>query len=196
MAIGCVVCMESKAAAAFPGSPLTDRCNHAPRTCLECVSGSIRTHIESGLSTDVPCPECTGIMSSADIQRYADSKTRQRYDELRLYRVVEEDEDFIWCSAGCGSGQIHEDGLAQPIVKCASCGCKTCFLCKVPWHVGLTCDEWSSLVAASAADDTSAQTLLQRAEELRASKDTIDQTTKPCPRCSWNIEKNGGWCVV
>jgi hypothetical protein len=95
----CVVCTESKATAAFPGAPLTDRCNHVPRTCLECVSGSIRTHIEPGLSTDVPCPECTGIMSSVDIQRYADPKTRQRYDEMCLYRLIQEDEDFIWVSA-------------------------------------------------------------------------------------------------
>jgi hypothetical protein len=46
-------------------------------------------------------------------------------------------------------------------------------------------------------DETSveSETLLRRAHELRASKETIDQTTKPCPKCSWNIEKNGGWYV-
>jgi hypothetical protein len=61
----------------------------------------------------------------------------------------------------------------------------------------MTCAEWSLMVApASGPDDTVSETLRRRALELRASKDIIDRTTKPCPKCQWNIEKNGGWCVV
>lgn len=66
---------------------------------------------------------------------------------------------------------------------------------KVPWHAGMTCDEWTSLTSTdcSAAGETSSEALLQRAREFRASKETIDRTTKPCPNCAWNIEKDGGW---
>lgn len=100
------------------------------------------------------------------------------------------------CAAGCGSGQIHLGGIDQPIVKCGSCGSQTCFLHKVPWHTGMTCDEWAGLVEpASQAGRPSGETLFQRAQELRATKETINRTTKPCPKCGCNIEKNGGWCV-
>jgi hypothetical protein len=30
-------------------------------------------------------------------------------------------------------------------------------------------------------------------EDRRATEQTISQTTKPCPNCGKNIEKNGGW---
>jgi hypothetical protein len=100
------------------------------------------------------------------------------------------------CAAGCGSGQIHDGGVQQPIVKCAVCASKTCFSCKVPWHADMTCDEWTlSRPPTSTSDEASTEILLRRARELRASKETIERTTKPCPKCKWNIEKNGGWYV-
>jgi hypothetical protein len=35
-------------------------------------------------------------MSHAETQRYADAETRQRYDKLRLQRVIQNHEDFVW----------------------------------------------------------------------------------------------------
>ncbi|KAK4121569.1 hypothetical protein N657DRAFT_647749 [Parathielavia appendiculata] len=189
----CVVCAETKPAEAFPGAPLTSGCQHAPRSCIDCIATSIRGHIQAKILSDVPCPECAGTMSFETIQRYADAETCQRYDELCLHRLMQEDGSFVWCAAGCGSGQIHEGGTDQPIVKCAGCGSKTCFACKVPWHVGMTCAEWTKFEAPTGtSNETPTEILNRRAWELRASKATIERTTKPCPKCKWNIEKNGG----
>jgi hypothetical protein len=92
----CVVCAELKDPAAFLDRPLTDRCNHTPKTCTECVKRCIQTHIAAESSTEIPCPECAGIFSFESIQRYADPNSRQRYEELCMHRFMEEDKDFIW----------------------------------------------------------------------------------------------------
>jgi hypothetical protein len=92
----CVVCAELKDPAAFPGRPLTDRCNHTPKTCTECVKRCIQTHIAAESSTEISCPECAGILPFESIQRYADANSRQRYEELCMHRAMEEDKDFIW----------------------------------------------------------------------------------------------------
>ncbi|KAH6857006.1 hypothetical protein B0I37DRAFT_88781 [Chaetomium sp. MPI-CAGE-AT-0009] len=108
---------------------------------------------------------------------------------------MQEDEDFIWCTAGCGNGQIHDGGAAQPIVKCASCAAKTCFVCKTSWHAGMTCREWS-LSLPPTADDVPVETKPQQAQELRTSENIIKRTTKPSLRCKSNIEKNGGCSLM
>ncbi|KAK4097684.1 hypothetical protein N658DRAFT_569186 [Parathielavia hyrcaniae] len=194
----CVVCAEEKAPEAFPASPPSRSCQHNSRTCSDCISRAIRAHIQARILTDALCPECPGVMSTPTILRHTDAETLQRYHELCLQRLMQEEENFVWCAAGCGSGQIHEGGSDQPIVKCAGCGSKTCFSCKVPWHVDVTCAEWASFMAptsdktAKEPPRSAAEIFNEQAKELRASTEIIHKTTKPCPNCRWNIEKNGG----
>lgn len=56
-------------------------------------------------------------------------------------------DNFIWCTAGCGSGQIHDSDARHPIVTCLHCGQRSCFQHNVPWHEGLTCKEYDRLLA-------------------------------------------------
>lgn len=60
---------------------------------------------------------------------------------------MSQDENFIWCTAGCGSGQIHDSDARHPIVSCLYCGQRSCFQHNVPWHEGLTCKEYDRLLA-------------------------------------------------
>lgn len=50
--------------------------------------------------------------------------------------------DFVWCPNGCESGQVHEAGNAQPIVRCVKCAFKFCFRHQVSWHEQLSCEEY------------------------------------------------------
>lgn len=60
---------------------------------------------------------------------------------------MSESPQFIWCTAGCGSGQIHDSGSQQPIVACVKCAARSCFHHAVPWHENLSCDEYDALLA-------------------------------------------------
>jgi hypothetical protein len=55
--------------------------------------------------------------------------------------------NFLWCTSGCGSGQIHSGGTVQPIVTCLHCSHRSCFHHGVQWHQNLTCDEYDQLRA-------------------------------------------------
>lgn len=55
-------------------------------------------------------------------------------------------DNFVWCTASCGSGQIHESGAQHPIVTCLHCSQRSCFQHGVPWHEGLTCREYDRLL--------------------------------------------------
>lgn len=60
---------------------------------------------------------------------------------------MSQEASFIWCTSGCGSGQIHESGREQPIVTCLHCSHRSCFQHNVPWHENLSCDEYDRLLA-------------------------------------------------
>ncbi|KAI8308462.1 hypothetical protein K4K61_002622 [Colletotrichum sp. SAR11_59] len=69
-----------------------------------------------------------------------------RYEALALRAAMAEAENFIWCTANCGSGQLHDTGTEQPIVSCLHCGQRSCFTHNVTWHENLTCEEYDSLL--------------------------------------------------
>lgn len=61
---------------------------------------------------------------------------------------MSKDPDFVWCpGAGCGSGQVHGGGDAQPVARCAHCGLRFCARHCVAWHEGLSCADYDALLA-------------------------------------------------
>jgi hypothetical protein len=109
---------------------------------------------------------------------------------LLTKRTIEDTQpNFQLCThAGCNSGQIHETGHEQPIMRCSSCSKLTCFTHKQPWHTGMTCAAFDTSAARSATD--------QENQTLRI----IDETTKKCPNCEVRIQKGDGCdhmtCIV
>ncbi|RFN51532.1 ring finger domain-containing protein [Fusarium flagelliforme] len=117
------------------------------RTCLDCIQLSIESDLSSKLWTEIRCPECTELLEYADIQRYANEQTFSKYETIALRAAMSEADNFVWCTSGCGSGQIHESGTAQPIVTCLHCNHRSCFHHNVAWHENLSCEEYDQLLA-------------------------------------------------
>lgn len=92
----CDICAVSKDRSDFPDAPLTGACEHASSTCLGCVSRAIRAHIEVDSSSNVPCPQCHGILSHGTVHRYADAETRDKYDAWCVRRILEQNPSFVW----------------------------------------------------------------------------------------------------
>ncbi|KAL6400662.1 hypothetical protein AUP68_16376 [Ilyonectria robusta] len=143
----CVVCTETKGVGFFPRFSITASCTHSPTTCLECIQLSIESDMSSKLWTEIRCPECRELLEYADIQRFANKQTFVRYETLALRAAMSEADNFVWCTSGCGSGQIHESGEDQPIVTCLHCGHRSCFHHNAPWHENLSCEEYDQLLA-------------------------------------------------
>ncbi|KAK0634381.1 hypothetical protein B0T17DRAFT_481281 [Bombardia bombarda] len=143
----CIICADSKDVGMFPGAAVTNTCDHPPSTCLDCIAISIKSDIESKLWNEIKCPECGTYLQYDDVQRFANSETKERYQNLSFRYAMSEAENFVWCTSGCGSGQVHDSGVDQPIVTCSLCHHRSCFLHKVAWHQNLTCGEYDSLQA-------------------------------------------------
>ncbi|TDZ67779.1 E3 ubiquitin-protein ligase RNF19A [Colletotrichum trifolii] len=142
----CPICAETREAFEFPKLSVTLSCSHPPGVCLECLRTSIRCDFNSKLWTEIRCPECREVLEYADIQKYADEATFARYESLALRAAMAEAENFIWCPANCGSGQLHDTGADQPIVTCLNCSQRSCFTHNVVWHERLTCKEYDALL--------------------------------------------------
>jgi len=198
----CVVCAETRDADEFPIASVTSACKHPPMTCLICVATSIRTDLSYRLWNEIKCPECGEILQYDDVQRFADAETKDRYQTLSFRSAISEADNFLWCTAGCGYGQVHDGGHEQPIVICMLCSRRSCFHHKVAWHENLTCGEYDSLQedptnfrsrfdidneaaeeeaarrrAQEDADRAYAQTLLAQ-EEQEAERERIEQEQK------------------
>ncbi|KAJ8131737.1 hypothetical protein O1611_g1890 [Lasiodiplodia mahajangana] len=108
--------------------------------------------------------------------------------------------------SACGSGQLHPDSLQQPIMTCHHCSKQTCVTHRLPWHSGLTCQQFDESLlpenlaevdldeAEEAEADIQAEEMLQlqRAKDEAASRELVRRESKPCPGCRFDIQKEGG----
>ncbi|GAB1312760.1 RBR-type E3 ubiquitin transferase [Madurella fahalii] len=143
----CIICTDTKPVSEFPAAAITKTCDHAPTTCLVCIATSIRTDLNNRLWNEIKCPECRETLQYDDVQRFADAETKERYQTLSFRSAISQADNFLWCTSGCGYGQVHEGGMAQPIVICMLCNHRSCFHHKVAWHENLTCEEYDALQA-------------------------------------------------
>ena len=137
------------------------------------------------------------------VKRFLMYSRDDSYDVLVLRRLLQSYDDFRWCKrAECGSGQIHASGgmhipyfelfphftlltsypffglAAAPVMTCSECRFKSCFTHDVPWHDGVTCNDFTDMLKTNVDSATNAY---------------FASVTKPCPNCNRNIEKNGGY---
>ncbi|KAL2130856.1 hypothetical protein VTI74DRAFT_5846 [Chaetomium olivicolor] len=143
----CIVCTDTKPVSSFPSAAITKTCTHEPTTCLVCVAACIRSDLANRLWNEIRCPECRATLEYDDVQRFADDETKERYQTLSFRTAISTSDAFLWCTSGCGYGQVHEGGARQPIMTCRLCAHRSCFHHKVAWHENLTCDEYDALLA-------------------------------------------------
>ncbi|KAH6622637.1 hypothetical protein F5144DRAFT_335312 [Chaetomium tenue] len=143
----CIICTDTKPVSEFPTAAITKACTHEPTTCLVCVATSIRTDLSNRLWNEIKCPECRELLEYDDVQRFADEETKERYQTLSFRSAISSSPNFVWCTSGCGYGQVHEGGASSPIVTCRLCAYRSCFHHKVAWHENLACDEYDTLLA-------------------------------------------------
>ena len=174
----CSVCNEKKEWCAFKNVNISG-CQHEIRfVCNECLLQHVCIAIQQTFRDDIFClEENCGVkfdyQSVKNILSLAnDKQLLERYD-----RGLEQMNGFIHCSnPACGVEQLNEGGQSNPIVICYRCHQKTCFIHRIQWHEGMTCEEYDEQV--DPGDEPSRQ--------------WIATHTKQCPKCPWQIEKNEG----
>lgn len=74
----CSACMEHLPLSVFPVEKITPDCMHATDICLDCISSSITTQMESSTVDQLKCPLCPGLLTYQAIQTYASKATYTR----------------------------------------------------------------------------------------------------------------------
>ncbi|TGO89658.1 hypothetical protein BPOR_0099g00130 [Botrytis porri] len=167
-----------------PGMDLFDLfpqrdCQH-PDTfiCRECLDLSITTDIDYGLLNAIKCPLCTAVLTDNDVHSKASTDVLQRYSYLR--EKASRPDTFIMClGPKCGGGQIHEG--PEPLMICDHCNFKTCVKHKLPWHEGLSCDEFD-------VDDSQ----IERLEQEEATAKLLAKDSRICPQCKECVVRSDG----
>ena len=167
----CEVCMDQQN---LPNPVVTALCVHEPACCGDCVADHIAQNLHK--TDGIQCPVCPETMAHGDVRRLANANDFAEHDRLVTRRFIQSLPNFRWCLAeGCTEGQLHEGGAVAPIVRCQTCGARSCFTHMCPWHEGLTCDDYD-----------------RRAAENVESERNIQETTKACPKCGVHIYRDQG----
>ncbi|CAG8511480.1 10940_t:CDS:2, partial [Scutellospora calospora] len=151
--------------------------------CPRCIKRHIETEMNNKEDVKVRCPKphCTYELTYNDLKRLTSKELFDRYDNLLLRAEIRGISNLRWCKApDCDFAQEHTTGDIMPIITCKACGQKSCFTHDVPWHDGLTCEEFTE------------QLRLKNQEENDANRAYFELHTKSCPRCKKPIEKNNG----
>lgn len=54
--------------------------------------------------------------------------------------ILSSDPDYHYClNPKCTAGQLHPQGVGEPIFTCNACGHRHCIVCKGNWHEGRPC---------------------------------------------------------
>ncbi|KAF5873283.1 putative ring finger protein [Botrytis fragariae] len=177
----CRICMENLTPEMFPQTRISSTCAHHPAVCNQCLTKHINDQVQTKASNQISCPECPEKVSDAEIKKYASPEVLERNGRRLLNISLQHLPNFTFClSLTCESGQIHSKP-DDPMMTCTTCGFKTCFIHKLPWHGDLTCAEF----------DISNQA---RVRQEAASEAWIAEHTKLCPnpKCGMRIQKKSG----
>lgn len=194
MLLTCTVCLDSLPLDNFPMVPITSVCllefhraTDKSFVCKSCINDSIDARLETSRPDDIRCPLCHQLMSHQEIKEWAEHETFEKYDRLFTLQALQQDGSFIRCwRPECEEGQFHDGDIEFPIAIC-QCGAMTCYRHSgLPWHEGLTCNEFedpetairlleelvNDLVLASRA----VQTTLSKVQSQTTNEDTALQS--------------------
>jgi IBR domain, a half RING-finger domain len=146
-----LTCLDTLPLQWFPVIPITSRCfrelhraANQSFICKSCLNHSINAQLSSSRPDNMDCSLCHQRMTHHDIKRWAEPETFEKYDRLITLQAIQQDRSSVrCCQPECEGIQFHDGDADSPIATCHECGIMTCFRHSgLPWHEGLTCDEF------------------------------------------------------
>ncbi|KAK9814225.1 hypothetical protein WJX72_002540 [[Myrmecia] bisecta] len=185
----CGICLEE-----LPGVRClrVGDCKHA--FCQDCLGQQCRLNVREGTIENLRCPEpqCKAPMNRQVVKSLLSPEEAARWEDLELQRTLAHMQDVVYCPR-CSSACL-EDG--QNCAQCARCFFAYCSLCNEAWHPGRQCVSAATKLELlrnrmKGVRHESGSELRRKELEMMSLK-SIEETTKPCPRCSMAIQKSQG----
>lgn len=178
--ISCEVCMCEA-----PGAECgRNGCGHT--FCNTCWSSHLAVQIKEGKARHISCMAykcgvvCDEELVLAVIQ--GDPALLNKYKQSHLESYMEDNQRVAFCPSTpwCGRAiEVDSDPYVEP--EC-SCGVTFCFRCRKEPHSPCTCKMWDLWEEKVTGDSET--------------RNWMAINTKPCPKCTKPVEKNGGCNLV
>jgi ariadne-1 len=174
--------MDSDRAADASSVPMS--CGHT--FCSDCWKQHISIGIKEGLSRRLVCmaPGCGVLCDEDQVKKLlADTpEILEKYETALIDGYVDDNRKVRWCPSvpHCGNA-VRVNGDLHCEVGCP-CGRQFCFSCGDQLHSPATCDM--------------VQQWVRRIQDGTETASWLHANTKPCPKCTKPVEKNGGCNLV
>ena len=176
----CAVCFSDIP----PGTTVAMSCGHG--FCEDCWRQHISIAVREGQSRRVACmlPGC-GVLCDEDQVKCLladDCELLEKYNQGLIDGYVDDNARVRWCPSvpHCGTAvRVNSDPHCE--ITC-TCGKEFCFVCGEEPHSPATCDM--------------ARAWKRRIQDGTETASWLNANTKPCPKCTKPVEKNGGCNLV
>ncbi|CCF55789.1 hypothetical protein KAFR_0A03540 [Kazachstania africana CBS 2517] len=175
----CGICCEVKSVEVF-----SLECGH--EYCIECYRRYIQGRLHSG--NIITCMGCSVALKNEDIDEIMgyESSNKLMYSSIKSF-VSKHHRNYKWCPYTDCKCIIHLDDTSSlseysrlhysPFVKCNALH-RFCFSCGFEIHAPADCDITNAWI--------------KKARKESENLNWVLSNTKECPKCSVNIEKDGG----
>ncbi|XP_035256471.1 E3 ubiquitin-protein ligase parkin isoform X2 [Anguilla anguilla] len=196
--VPCIACTD------VTSPVLVSQCPDRHVICLDCFHTYCLTRLnerqffhDPDIGYTLPCAAgcANSLIKEVHHFRALGEEQYERYQQYAAEECVLQMGGVLCPAPGCGAGLLPENG--QRRIQCQSsgglgCGFVFCRECKDRFHEGACLTrlqpETGAALQGCAMDGEAAR----RARWEQASRETIDETTRPCPQCRVPVEKNGG----
>ncbi|KAJ1276825.1 hypothetical protein BS78_05G245300 [Paspalum vaginatum] len=159
-------------------------CEHA--FCAACLDRHISTKNLDGVS-DVKCPGeyCGSVLDPELCHGIISRETFEGWGAALCKSMVLRDSNVFYCPFKDCSEMMVDDHGGEVVTEseCPVCRRLFCARCRVPWHAGITCDEYEQLAPGDRGK-----------EDLVALEMAKEKKWKRCPGCKLLVERHEG-CV-
>ena len=178
--IDCEVCMDTVAIK----NTYSLGCGH--RICRPCWAVYIETKIDQNLALHVGCfrEECDLFVTLDDAEILLEPDSFSKFVKALFRSFVDHSDVLFWCKSPKGCSGIVTVNESANIVTCDQCSFTFCARCEYAAHSPASCDMMKDWDKRGGYQDLTADESETRRLKL--------EMTRPCPRCSTRIEKNGG----
>jgi ariadne-1 len=155
-------------------------CGHS--FCEECWDSYLRVKITSeGQATRITCPwyKCPAVVPDSAVSTLLkDEAAKALYPKLAVESYVRSNKLLKWCPGPGCTLAVRLRSAGTPVNIACPCGYEFCFGCSQPPHLPATCTMLAQWKAKLISDEGTSKWLQVH--------------TRPCPKCTAPIHKDGG----
>ncbi|XP_039053171.1 probable E3 ubiquitin-protein ligase RNF144A-B [Hibiscus syriacus] len=157
-------------------------CSHS--FCVDCISTYVKTRLEQHI-TIIMCPgEGCGVMLELEACRTRLPKESiDRWEDLLCEELLCATGGRLYCPFKDCSALLLNDNQGEIIAEteCPNCHRLFCAQCNVPWHPGISCEEYQTLSEDERGRD-----------DLMVRNLAKEQKWRNCPSCRFMVERTEG----